>query len=126
MIVKLSNLLNKFCTNVEGDTRWIFQHECDCFSIVCFFNTLFILKGKRYLCFNSTSSFPGCKCGIDNSCATSGHLCNCDTNDYTWRFDEGYITDKQRLPLTEVRLGDTGAAVEYGKFIIGQLECTEL
>ena len=62
---------------------------------------------------------------MDNSCATSGRLCNCDANDSTWRFDEGYITDKQRLPLTEVRLGDTGNAGEYGKFIIGPLECTE-
>ena len=80
---------------------------------------------RRHLCFNSCFLFPGCKCRIDNSCAKPGRLCNCDTNDNIWRFDEGYITDKQRLPLTEVRLGDTGHADEYGKFIIGQLECTE-
>ena len=51
--------------------------------------------------------------------------CNCDKNDYVWRYDEGYITDKQRLPLTEVRLGDTGHANEFGKFTVGPLECTE-
>ena len=52
-------------------------------------------------------------------------LCNCDANDSVWRYDEGYITDKQRLPLTEVRLGDTGHAGEIGKFTVGPLECTE-
>ena len=74
---------------------------------------------------SSDFSFSGCKCGIDNSCAKSGYLCNCDTNDLTWRFDEGHITDKHRLPLTEVRLEDTGGDREHGKFIIGPLECTE-
>ena len=68
---------------------------------------------------------PGCKCGIDKSCAYSGWLCNCYANDNVWRYDEGYVTDKQRLPLTEVRLGDTGGWAEYGKHTIGPMICTE-
>ena len=48
-----------------------------------------------------------CACGMTNSCATSGHQCNCDTNDHTWREDSGYLTDKNTLPVTELRFGDT-------------------
>ena len=55
----------------------------------------------------------------------SNQRCNCDKNDFVWRYDEGYITDKQRLPLTEVRLGDTGHDNEIGKFAVGPLECIE-
>ena len=58
-------------------------------------------------------------------CALTSELCNCDSNFGQWLYDEGYITDKQRLPLTEVRLGDTGHQGEKGKFSVGPLECTE-
>ena len=49
--------------------------------------------------------------------------CNCNANDAVWRFDEGYVTDKSRLPITEVIFGDTGGADEEGKHAIGRLEC---
>ena len=67
----------------------------------------------------------GCKCGITRSCANPQRLCNCDANDNVLRHDEGYITDKRRLPLTEVRLGDTGSANEWGSYTIGPLLCKE-
>ena len=44
-------------------------------------------------------------------------------NDDVWRFDEGYVTEKSRLPITEVRFGDTGSANEEAKHTIGRLEC---
>ena len=53
----------------------------------------------------------------------TGQLCNCDTNDDMWRHDSGFVTDKRRLPLTEVRLGDTGGADEEGKYTIGPVQC---
>lgn len=84
---------------------------------------MYVINGD--LCLSSDFRFPGCKCGITNSCAYSGELCNCEANDSTWRFDEGYITDKQRLPLREVRLGDTGLDFEHGKLTLGPIECTE-
>eukprot|EP00795_Rhopilema_esculentum_P007002 gene7002-biopygen8428 len=53
-----------------------------------------------------------------------GHKCHCDENDLQWRFDEGYVTEKERLPLTGVSLGDTGqTAYEKGAHTIGQLMC---
>eukprot|EP00795_Rhopilema_esculentum_P007003 gene7003-biopygen8429 len=67
----------------------------------------------------------GCSCGITNSCALSSEQCNCDANDSAWRFDEGYVTEKKRLPLTEVRLGDTGDSGEEGAHTIGKLYCEE-
>ena len=63
-----------------------------------------------------------CACGMTNSCATSGHKCNCDTNDYTWREDSGYLTDKNTLPVTELRFGDT-TGIEAGYHTLGKLRC---
>ena len=68
---------------------------------------------------------PGCRCGLTRTCKNYGSICNCDTNDYIWRSDSGYVTDKQRLPLAAISLGDTGDGPEAGKFFIGPLECIE-
>lgn len=67
----------------------------------------------------------GCACGIKNTCSKAGTLCNCDKNTAEWVFDEGYVAEKDRLPLTEVRLGDTGLDYEKGGYRIGALECQE-
>jgi hypothetical protein len=63
-----------------------------------------------------------CACGMTNSCAGGGK-CNCDKNDYTWREDSGYLTDKNTLPVTELRFGDTGSAIEKGYHTLGKLRC---
>lgn len=67
----------------------------------------------------------GCSCGITNTCAKSGTVCNCDDNISSWKHDEGYVTEKERLPLIEVRLGDNGNGGEMVIYKIGRLECTE-
>ena len=65
-----------------------------------------------------------CACGMTNSCAGRGK-CNCDKNDLTWREDSGYLTDKNTLPVTELRLGDTGNSKvrEKGYHTLGKLQC---
>ncbi len=66
-----------------------------------------------------------CACGMTNSCAT-GWKCNCDKNDLTWREDSGYLTDKNSLPVTELRFGDTGhpsTIDEKGYHTLGKLRC---
>ncbi|XP_028393313.1 uncharacterized protein LOC114517711 [Dendronephthya gigantea] len=64
-----------------------------------------------------------CACGMTNSCAGQ-RKCNCDKNEYTWREDSGYLTDKNTLPVTELRFGDTGnTTTEYGYFTLGNLRC---
>ena len=49
-----------------------------------------------------------CACGTTNSCAGGEGKCNCNNNDLTWREDSGYLTDKNTLPVSELRFGDTG------------------
>ena len=63
-----------------------------------------------------------CECGMTNSCAGGGK-CNCDKNDLTWREDSGYLTDKDTLPVTELRFGDTGGSGESGYHTLGKLRC---
>ncbi|XP_028418420.1 neurexin-4-like [Dendronephthya gigantea] len=66
-----------------------------------------------------------CSCGMTNSCA-GGKKCNCDMNDYAWREDSGYLTDKNTLPVTELRFGDTGILDgfnERGYHALGKLRC---
>ena len=66
-----------------------------------------------------------CSCGMTNSCA-GGYKCNCDRNDQVWREDSGYLTDKNTLPVTELRFGDTGerdGKNERGYHTLGKLRC---
>ena len=63
-----------------------------------------------------------CACGMTNSCAGGGK-CNCDKNDRVWRQDSGYLTDKNTLPVTELRFGDTGGSHELGYHTLGKLRC---
>ena len=61
---------------------------------------------------------------MTNSCAGGGK-CNCDRNDYIWREDSGYLTDRNTLPVTELRFGDTDLARlnESGYYTLGKLQC---
>ena len=81
---------------------------------------------------NSTMNYWGgaavnsgkCACGMTNSCAGGKKKCNCDKNDKTWREDSGYLTDKNTLPVTELRFGDTGSpSYEKGYHTLGKLRC---
>ena len=66
-----------------------------------------------------------CACGMTNSCAGGGQ-CNCDKNDEAWREDSGYLTDKNTLPVTELRHGDTttyNSVDESGYHTLGKLKC---
>ena len=70
-----------------------------------------------------------CACGMTNSCADSSEACNCDKNDGVWREDSGLLTDKSRLPVKQLRFGDTGSngpnnvADEKGYHILGKFKC---
>ena len=63
-----------------------------------------------------------CACGMNNTCV-GGKRCNCANNDNTLREDSGYLTDKNTLPVTQLRFGDTGASYEYGYHTLGKLRC---
>ena len=50
--------------------------------------------------------------------------CNCDADDEKWLYDEGYITDKESLPIIEVRYGDVTTEMgEKGQSSVGPLRC---
>ena len=63
-----------------------------------------------------------CACGMNNTCA-GGKRCNCSMNDLTLREDSGYLTDKNTLPVTQLRFGDTGSSSESGYHTLGKLRC---
>ncbi|CAK8695481.1 unnamed protein product [Clavelina lepadiformis] len=72
----------------------------------------------------STSQRPYyCACGETGSCLNNNWKCNCDANLNVETFDEGYLTDKTLLPVTEVRFGDTDSPTESGWFTLGPLVC---
>ena len=64
-----------------------------------------------------------CACGMTNSCADSSYGCNCDKNDLVWREDSGLLTDKTKLPVKQLRFGDTGHSLEKGYHTLGKLKC---
>ena len=64
-----------------------------------------------------------CACGMTNSCANPNYGCNCDKNDLVWREDSGLLTDKTRLPVKQLRFGDTGDKGEQGYHTLGKLKC---
>ena len=63
-----------------------------------------------------------CACGMTNSCADSRFGCNCDKNDNVWREDSGLLTDKTKLPVKQLRFGDTGGS-NQGYHTLGKLKC---
>ena len=64
-----------------------------------------------------------CACGMNNSCANPRYGCNCDKNDNVWREDSGLLTDKTKLPVIELRFGDTEKKNEKGYHTLGKLKC---
>lgn len=70
-----------------------------------------------------------CACGVNvpNTCADPSQKCNCNKNDRVWRSDEGFLTWKLDLPVTEVRFGDTQESnSEMGYHTLGKLKCSGL
>ena len=69
-----------------------------------------------------------CKCGITDRCVVRGKRCNCNQNNNIWTEDSGDLTDKDTLPVTELRFGDTGGTSgtedeEIGYHTLGPLRC---
>ena len=68
-----------------------------------------------------------CACGMTQSCARQELRCNCDASDEIWREDSGLLTDKTRLPVKELRFGDTDVAKEdfneQGYHTLGKFKC---
>ena len=64
-----------------------------------------------------------CACGMTNTCNGKTEKCNCADSNDAWAEDSGYLTDKNTLPVTQLRFGDTGSVMERGKHTLGKLQC---
>ncbi|CAG9837466.1 unnamed protein product [Diabrotica balteata] len=68
-----------------------------------------------------------CECGILSTCTDSTKWCNCDgvQNADIWQVDAGDLTDKETLPVKQLRFGDTGSALDQkeGRYTLGPLIC---
>ncbi|MBN3325534.1 TSG6 protein, partial [Atractosteus spatula] len=61
---------------------------------------------------------------LTGTCFGMGRLCNCDSNDHVWRMDEGFLRDKNLLPVKAVYFGDTkDAPLEMAFHTVGKLTC---
>ena len=64
-----------------------------------------------------------CACGMTQSCGRASYTCNSNINDGLLRTDEGYLTDKDSLSVTNLNFGDTGSSSERGYHTLGPLIC---
>jgi len=73
-----------------------------------------------------------CACGLQSECKQSEagersiYPCNCDAGLASIDvFDDGYIRDKDRLPVTQLHFGDTGLIGDdkWGKHKLDALRC---
>nr|XP_054754879.1 uncharacterized protein LOC129260903 isoform X2 [Lytechinus pictus] len=64
-----------------------------------------------------------CACALTARGCLENKNCNCDSNPKQFAIDEGIISDKPYLPVTDVRLGDTGSKKEEGYVTLGPLRC---
>ena len=112
-------------TRVSSHCEQFIKYEC--------YQTMFLTLGYAWWVSRDSSKMmywggasPGsskCACGMTNSCADSSYGCNCDKNDNVWRDDSGLLTDKTKLPVKQLRFGDSGERIEHGYHTLGKLKC---
>ena len=59
-----------------------------------------------------------------DSCINNRWKCNCDANVQYETSDEGFLTEKEKLPVTELQFGDLHEEGEQGWFTLGPLICS--
>ena len=62
--------------------------------------------------------------GMNKTCVAPPLACNCNAKVPDWLVDEGKITDKSRLPVTEFAYGPLDYDVQKAKVQIGSLKCS--
>ncbi|GIY23053.1 g-protein coupled receptor GRL101 [Caerostris extrusa] len=79
--------------------------------------------GKPQYIWGGAKKNNTCGCA-ETGCRNPNHTCNCDdVPRFEWNKDEGYLQDKETLPVSEVRFGYTFRTGQYGYHRIGPLEC---
>ena len=54
---------------------------------------------------------------------TTNKPCVCDKNDDTWRQEEGFISGKKAIPITNFRISDNDGSKENSYLTMGPLTC---
>ncbi|XP_012555259.2 contactin-associated protein like 5-3 [Hydra vulgaris] len=77
---------------------------------------------RNYWAGGKNNSFS-CGCASNKTCIDSSLYCNCDVADNYMRFDDGFFTEKNELPISKIKISrlrtNHRSSVE-----IGPLECT--
>ena len=61
---------------------------------------------------------------MNNTCVNPSKTCNCDGAHHNeWSENSGLLVQKEYLPVSELRFGDTGLAEEEGYHTLGKLLC---
>ncbi|XP_077286493.1 neurexin-4 isoform X2 [Arctopsyche grandis] len=73
-------------------------------------------------------ALPGsrkCECGVLGTCIDPSKWCNCDSGQIGWQEDGGDLTEKEHLPVKQLRFGDTGTPLDEkeGRYTLGPLIC---
>ena len=113
-------------TRVSSHCEQFIKYEC--YNSVLHFNNRpygwWVSRDSTKMTYWGGASVSGkCACGMTNSCADSRYGCNCDKQDHVWREDSGLLTDKTRLPVKQLRFGDTYYGTEKGYHTLGKLKC---
>ena len=111
----------KELVKVSSKCEQFIKYECKN-SVISDHGCWVSLEGKKMKNWGGVDhTTKGCACKLTGSCA-GNRLCNCDRNDLNWREDSGLLQEKEYLPVSEVRFGDTGSS-EYGYHTVGKLKC---
>jgi len=78
--------------------------------------------GTAYPRFSQLYQLSFCYISLE-TCNIVTKNCNCDQNAGPETFDDGYLDDKAKLPVTEMWFGDTEDLMEKGWHTLGKLEC---
>ena len=113
--------------NLSHNCEQFIKYECRGSVILLYDNLLYASwvsrDGVKMKYWGGASPGSGkCACGMTKTCHSPGRFCNCHSNDNVWRFDEGYLTDRNVLPVSKLYFGDTGAG-EAGYNTLGNLTC---
>ena len=113
-------------TRISSQCEQFIKYECigsQLFQNTAFYGWWVSRDSSKMTYWGGASSNGKCACGMTNSCANPSYGCNCDAESYVWHEDSGLLTDKTKLPVIQLRFGDTGDSGEQGYHTLGKLKC---
>ncbi|XP_074211666.1 contactin-associated protein-like 3 isoform X1 [Camelus bactrianus] len=65
-----------------------------------------------------------CTCGLEGNCIDSQYHCNCDAARHEWTSDTVVLSHKEKLPVTQIVMRDTGRPHSEVAYALGPLLCS--